>query len=125
MAERVAAGLRPNGEAVRLPAYLYGLQKLTCRRVDSVHQVVETSREPEHLSVGTYVSHVGTSPSWDEPSHLYGADGKIGDADGAMPMTRAMILVRDTVGDIEFGLVSARIENMIANAGRYKSNFGE
>ena len=25
MAERVASGLRPNGEAMRLPAYLYGL----------------------------------------------------------------------------------------------------
>src|SRR6476620_9717182 len=125
MAERVPAGLRPNGEAMRLPTYLYGLQKLTCRRVDSVHQVVETSREPEHLSVGTYVSHVGTSPSWDEPSHLYGAGGKIDDADAAGPVTRAMNLVRATVGDIEFGPVSARIETMSANAGCYKSNFGE
>jgi hypothetical protein len=36
-----------------------------------------------------------------------------------------MNLVRATVGDIEFGPVSARIETMSANAGGYKSNFGK
>src|SRR6478672_71736 len=124
MSERVAAGLRPNGEAMRLPAYLYGFHP-TCGGVDGVNMVVEASRQPEHLSVGAYVSHVGTSPSCDEPSHLYGAGGKIDDADAARPVTRAMNLVRATVRDIEFGPVSARIETMSANAGRYKSNFGE
>ena len=63
MAERVASGLRPNGEAMWLPAYLYGLN-LTCGRVDSVHHIIKASRKPEHPSVGADVSHVGTSAPW-------------------------------------------------------------
>ena len=124
MSERVAAGLRPNGEAMRLPAYLYGFHP-TCGGVDGVNLVVEASRQPEHLSVGAYVSHVGTSPSWYEPSHLYGAGGEIDDADAAGPVTRTMDLVRATVGDIKLAPVSTRIETMSANAGRYKANLSE
>ena len=51
MAERVAAGLRPHGQAVRLRADL-DADNRAGRGVDRVDDVVEPARQPEPLAVG-------------------------------------------------------------------------
>src|SRR5437763_8431413 len=61
MAERVPAGLRPYGQPMWLLADSDGSDHAR-RRVDIVNHVVEPPGEPELLSVGADISHVGAAP---------------------------------------------------------------
>ena len=117
VAERIAAGLRPDGEAVRLLAHrdlLHGAG----RRVEHVDDVVVAARQPELLAVGADVAHVGAAAAGDRPGHVDLARREV-DAPTRCPCPSAAVdLVRAAVGDVELLAVAARIEAVRALAGR-------
>src|SRR5262245_62019496 len=64
--ERVPAGLRPHGEAVRLLAD-GNRGDLAAGRVEDVDDVVVAPGKPEALAVRADVAHVGAPPAGDRP----------------------------------------------------------
>jgi len=87
--ERVAAGLGPDGEAVRLPAYANAFH-LARRRVDSVNDVVKTAGEPQHLAVTAHVAHIGTAASRELPTGNELARSEVDHGNAAVAARRAV-----------------------------------
>ena len=69
MTERIASGLRPHGQAMRLFADADSCDR-TRRRVDIIDDIVEPAGKPELLSIGADVSHVGAAAARDPPRAL-------------------------------------------------------
>src|SRR5678815_1942271 len=100
MAERVAARLRPDREAVRLLADL-DLVDRALRRLDPVDDVVVAAREPQVFAVGADVAHVGAAAARDRPGLLDLAGGEVDHGDAAWAARLAADLVAAAVGDVE------------------------
>ena len=82
VAERVAAGLRPDGQAVRL---LPDRDFRDCpgRRVDVVDDIVVAPGQPQLFAVGADIAHVGAAAARDRPGFFDRPCGKIDDRDAA------------------------------------------
>ena len=101
VAERIAAGLRPDGEAVRLAADL-DLVDLAGRGVDAIDLVVEAAAQPEIFAVGADIAHVGAAAAGDRPGLHHLARGELDHRDAALgDALRDHHLVGAAVGDIE------------------------
>src|SRR5262249_9913500 len=116
VAERIAPGLWPHREAVRLLAD-WNRDDLARGRVDYVHDVVIASREPETLAVGAHVAHVGTAAFRDGPRRHHLASREVDHRDAAGAARLAADLRRAAVSHIELRSVTTGIESVRANAG--------
>src|SRR5438093_574011 len=88
------------------------------RRVDRIDDIVVAPGQPEQLSVGADIAHVGAAaaryrPIGDDRSGL-----EIEHRDAAGSTAPAAHAMRAAVGDVELGAVAARIEAVRADAGR-------
>src|SRR5450830_949172 len=124
MAQRVAARLWPDGQAVRLLAYFY-LRHGTVVRIDAVDHIVEAARQPQILAVGADVAHVGAAAARNRPlrNHFFG--GEIDHADAALALALAVDAVRAAVSDIQLLAVAARVQAMRAHARLDEADFLE
>src|SRR5437899_12095319 len=111
MAERIAAGLRPDREAVRLEADRDAPDLAGCR-VDVVDHIAEPTRQPKPLPVGCDVAHIGAAATGDGPALLDRASREIDNRDAASTVRRRARRVRAAVGDVEPGRVATGIEPM-------------
>src|SRR6202011_5322518 len=105
MAERIAAGLWPDGQAVRLEGHRGGSDPAG-PGIDVVDDVVEPTRQPEPFSVGAHIAHVGAAAAWDRPGLLDRAGREIDDRDAAPAVRRRARRVRAAVGDVELGRIA-------------------
>src|ERR1700730_13750873 len=110
MAERVAAGLRPHRQPVRLGADR-DRGDGAVRRVDRIDDVVVPRRQPQELPVGADIAHVGASAARYRPIRDDLPGLKIEDRDAARAAPPATHVVRAAVDDIELGSVAARGES--------------
>src|SRR5205823_2336566 len=125
VAERVAAGLRPDGEAVRLAADL-DLVDLAGGRLDAIDHVVEAAREPEIFAVGAGIAHVGAAAARDRPGLHHLGGGEVDHRHAAARDTTAdHHLVGAAVGDVELLAVAAGIEAVRADPGRDEADLLE
>ena len=81
--------------------------------------------EPQHLSIGAHVAHVGTPTSRYEPSDLNDTSREIYHTDAAWSVSEAMDFVRTTIGHVELSRVTARVKTVSSNAWRYEADLGE
>src|SRR5262245_17120629 len=83
MAERVAPGLRINTEAVRSLADRNPSQQVAVGRIERINLRVVAAREPQHLVVRRYATHVGAATAGDLPLRRHLPRGDIDDRDGS------------------------------------------
>src|SRR5262249_50667715 len=124
VAERVAPGLRPHREAVRLLADGNG-HHFAGRRVDHVHDVVVAPGEPQTLAVHADVAHVGAAALGDRPRRDDLPRCEVDDGHAARPFRFAADLRLATVGHVELRAVTAGIEAVGAHAGLDKADLLE
>src|SRR3954454_20977177 len=116
VAERVAPGLGPHGESVGLRTDL-DLGDVAGRGVDRVDDVVVATAEPQRLAVVAHVAHVGAAPAGDRPGGDDLAGGEVEHRHAAGAVRRTTDVAAATVGDVELGAVSARVEAVRPDAG--------
>src|SRR5215472_13123139 len=117
MAERVAAGLRPHRQSMRLQADCDGFHQ-TARRIDIVDDIVPPSRQPELLSVDADIAHVGAAAAGNRPDVLDLAGCKVDDSNAPPAVRHTPGRMRAAIGDVELLAVAARVETVRADAGR-------
>src|SRR5580765_4552129 len=100
VAERVAAGLRPNAEAVRAGSDVDACEEMpgACRQ--GVDLVVVSAAEPEHVAVRRDAAHVGAASAGEAPLRDLPSPREADDRDRALA----------AVGDVEELAVAARVE---------------
>src|SRR3981189_481260 len=102
MAERIAAGLRPYRQPVRLRADR-DRDDGAGRRVDRIDDVVVAPGQPQELPVGTDIAHVGTAAARYRPIGDDFAGREIEDRDAARAASPAAHVVRAAADDVELG----------------------
>src|SRR5215469_6149841 len=117
VAERVATGLRPDGQPMRLFADRDRFNR-PGRRIDVVNDIVKSPRQPELLAVGADIAHVGAATSRDRPGVFDFAGGEADHRDAPLAVRRPARRVRAAIGDIELLAIAARVEPVRADAGR-------
>lgn len=124
VAERVAAGLGPNRQTVRLSADRDG-RHVPIDKIDGVNDIVVTSRHPEEFSVGADITHVGTAATGDGNVPFDLASSKVDNRYAAFAMPHAIVHVSAAIGHIELGAVAAGIKPMGALGGRNEVDLSE
>src|SRR5215510_2343588 len=116
VAERIAAGLRPHGEAVRLTPYGNRLH-VARGRIDGVDDIIEAAREPQMTAVGGDIAHVGTAAAGNGPDLFHFAGGEIDHRHAALAVRLAAHHVRAAIGDVKLFAVAAGVKTMRSYAG--------
>src|SRR5215470_12766870 len=88
VAERVAAGLRVDAEAVRPLADGNAREQVAVSRVERVNLRVVAAGQPQHLVVCRHAAHVGTAAPWDLPFCRDLPRGYVDDRDRPLPAVR-------------------------------------
>src|SRR5215471_7126558 len=78
MAERITSRLRPDRETMRLFPHGHAFHFARCC-VDSIDHIVKAAGKPELLSVGAYVTHIGTAAAGNWPRGQYFMRGEVDD----------------------------------------------
>ena len=125
MAERVAAGLWPDREAVRLAPDLDAMREPPGARVENVHLGVVASRQPQLGAVGADVSHIRAAAARKLPGGQGGAGRGIDHGHAAWPASSAADRVPTPVGDEQPATVAARINAVRALARREEAHAPE
>src|SRR5262249_40385643 len=115
VAQGVAPGLRPYRETVRLLADR-NRDHLARGGVDHVDDVIVAAREPQVLTVGADVAHVGTAAPRDGPRRHDLARREVDDRDAPRAARLAADLRRAAVGHVELRSIAAGIEPVGADA---------
>src|SRR5271166_2428212 len=116
MPERVAPGLRPDGEPVRLAADGNGLDQAVVG-VEGVDDAVIAAREPQPFAVGGEVAHVRAAAAGNRPVGDDLTCRKVDHRHASRTPSRAAQAVGSAIGDVELGSVATRIEPVRTDAG--------
>src|SRR5690349_14403167 len=109
VAERVASGLRPHGETVRLVARRNRLHDFARAGVDHVDDAIVASGEPQMFAVDTDVAHVGAARAGQLPRRHDLARGEVQHRNAALADTLfAADLRKPAVRHVELRGITAR-----------------
>src|SRR5262249_7589454 len=115
VADRVAAGLGPDAQAVRAVADARAVQQPARARADRVDLRVVAPAQPQHAAVGGHAAHVGRAAAGDSPLADRTAGPERDDGDRALA----------TVGDEQPARIARRVEAVGALAGRLEADLAQ
>src|SRR5437867_4144570 len=124
MSERIAAGLRPDRQAMRFGSDSNRFHGAAgC--VDCVNNLVETSGQPQKFAVRADVPHIGAAAAGNRPGLFYLLRGEINDRNAAWPVRFDVAHVGAAVRHIKFLAVTAGIKTVRPPARWKKSGLFE
>src|SRR5947209_16995852 len=94
------------------------------RRVDRINDTVEASRQPQPMSIGADIAHVGTAAAGNWPHRFELPRGEINHRNAALAM-RTNCSMRAAIGDIKLPSIAADTQAVSPNPSRDKADFSE
>src|SRR5690242_1616001 len=125
MAERIAAGLGPDAEAVRFATDRNAVRQLTGVRVEDVHFAIVATTYPQLVAVRGHIPHVGAPAAGNRPLSDHRAALRIEHAHRSRAVRAGPECVPAAIRDIQETSVATRIESVRSFSSRYEADFDE